>query len=83
MAQADWSLRSQLDICQGNGHSIIGSGMVLGSQSEWEECGIYWRDLTSDQGKNQGPFSRRTGKSIASFYSENCGGEESQAGERN
>lgn len=55
---------------------------VLGSQSEWEECGIYWRDLTSDQGKNQGPFSRRTGESTASFYSENGRGEESQAGEK-
>lgn len=84
-AQADWNLRGQLDVVSVEEmvHSIMGSVMVLGSQSQWEEYGIYWRDLTSDQGKIQGPFSGRTGKSTVSFFSDNGEGEESQAGEKN
>ena len=82
-AQADWDLRGQLDVVSVEEmvHSIMGSVMVLGSQSQWEEYGIYWRDLTSDQGKIQGPFSRRTGNSTASFCRDNGEGEESQDGE--
>lgn len=60
-AQADWNLESIGYLSKKWSTDIIGSGMVLGSQSEWEECGIYWERPDLRLGQEPGTILQKDG----------------------